>query len=304
MTDITVAIVNWNTGPLLEQCLASLQKNRGRLSLQVIVVDNNSGDQSARQAQQKHPWADFIYSPENRGFSSGNNLALARARGKHFLMLNPDTEVRAGALQILKDFLDSHPGAAAAGPRLEYGDGSLQRSWAGRLVSPRTILAETLGWKWLGVDPLGRCVPEGDTEVKGLMGACIMLRKEAVDQVGLMDENFFLVYEEADWCHRLIGAGWSLWYLPGAKVTHYTGQSSQHIPGKGLVESYQSLKYYLSKHYGRSAFWATSLALVCIYSWWSLKTAVKKMIFGYSPELESRKVRFSYILQGLLTSRR
>lgn len=303
MTDITIAIVNWNTGQLLEGCLRSIKETKGGLSLQVVVVDNNSGDQSARQAQQKHPWADFIYCPDNRGFSSGNNLALAQARGKYFLMLNPDTEVRAGALQLLKDFLDCHPGAAAAGPRLEYGDGSLQRSWSGWLVSPRTILAETLGWKWLGSDPLGSRVPDGGTEVKGLMGACIMLRKEAVDQVGRMDENFFLVYEEADWCHRLIRADWTVWYLPSARVTHYTGQSSQHIPGRGLVETYQSLKYYLSKHYGPLASLTTVLALTVLYSWWSFKTMVREIIAGASPETESRKERFRYILQGLLSNR-
>ncbi|MDO9069259.1 MAG: glycosyltransferase family 2 protein [Deltaproteobacteria bacterium] len=304
MIDLTIAIVNWNTDHLLEGCLRSIKETIGELSLQVVVVDNKSSDQSAVRAQKEHPWAEFIYSPVNAGFSSGNNLALAKAQGRYFLLLNPDTVVQPGALQSLKDFLDENPATAAAGPRMDYGDGSLQQSWSGRLVSPKAILADTLGWKWLGVDPLGNRIPDRDTKVKGLMGACIMLRKSAIDQVGPMDDKFFLVYEEADLCHRLIKAGWSIWYLPQARITHFTGQSSQHIPGKGLIESYQSLKYYLGKHYGRPASWATSQALICIYIWWSLKTAVKEMIFGYSPELESRKERFNYILHGLLTSRR
>lgn len=304
MFDITIAIVNWNTGHLLEQCLASLKDNNSGLSLQVIVVDNNSSDQSAKQAQIKHPWVQFIYSQENKGFSSGNNLALAQAEGSYFLILNPDTEVHPRALEIMKDFLDKNPAAAAVGPKMLYGNGGLQYSWSGRLVSPRSILADTLGWRWLGSDPLGDKNMNIDTKVKGLMGACIMLRKEAIDRIGPMDENFFLVYEEADWCHRLIKSGRGVWYLPGATITHFSGQSSQHIAGKGLVETYQSLKYYLAKHYGWRVSRAMVLFLMGLYGWWTIKTGIKEKIFGSTPEIESRKTRFKYILQGLLTSRR
>lgn len=304
MFDITIAIVNWNTGHLLEQCLTSVKDNNGGLSLQVIVVDNNSSDQSAKQSQIKHPWVRFIYSQENKGFSSGNNLALAQSEGSYFLILNPDTVVHPGTLQILKDFLDKNTAVAAVGPKMFYGDGVMQYSWSGRLVSPRSIIADTLGWKWLGSDPLGNKSLDTDTEVKGLMGACIMLRKEAIDRIGPMDENFFLVYEEADWCHRLIKSGWGVWYLPGATLTHFTGQSSQHIPGKGLVETHQSLKYYLTKHYGWLVSRATVLFLMGLYGWWTIKTSIKEKIFGSNPEIEIRKTRFKYILQGLLTSRR
>jgi hypothetical protein len=303
MFDITISIVNWNTGSLLERCLSSIKSNCDGISQQVIVVDNNSEDQSARQAQDKHPWAEFIYCNENRGFSSGNNRALNLAKGKYFMLLNPDTEVLPGALATMKCFLDRETRAAAAGPHLEYGDGRLQRSWSGWLVSPRSIIAETLGWKWLGSDPLGTEVPAENTEVKGLMGACIMLRKEAIDRVGSMDENFFLVYEEADWCHRLINDGWSIWYLPAARVIHHTGQSSRHIPGKGLVESFHSLKYYLTKHYGTMASLFTVTLLTGLYLWWSAKTEVKIKLAGTTPETEARRERFRYILRGLLTEK-
>ena len=304
MIDITIAIVNWNTGVLLDDCLDSVRATRGNLALQTIVFDNGSSDGSAIRAQAKHPWAEFIFNQGNPGFSTANNQALARATGRYFLLLNPDTVLRLGALTRLLEFMDADPAAGAAGPRLEYPDGSLQVSWSGRLVSPCSILADILGWRMFGADPLAGKAPEVPIRVQGLMGACIMLRKGVIDQIGPMDERFFLVYEEADWCCRVLRASKDIWYVPDAAVVHHAGGSSQYIPGKGLIETQHSLKYYIAKHYGVVTSAAMVAALVIIYGWWLMKTHVKRALLGLDEVTALRLERFRYILRGLLTSRK
>lgn len=300
MIDVTISIVNWNTGDLLLQCLKSIEQTRGDLRLQVIVVDNNSNDDSFEKAKFQFGWAEFIKNFDNRGFSVANNQALALAEGEFFLLLNPDTVLHPKALEQMVNFLRSHSDVGAVGPKLVYGDGSLQRNYSSRHVSPRSILSNYLGWKILGEDPLSDIVPEQPVLVTSLMGACLLLRRSAIEQIGPMDEKFFLVYEEADWCYRLVKAGWTIWYLPEAVVTHFCSQSSKQIWGKGLIETNQSLKYYIKKHYGTLIVNVLSIILISLYCWWLLKTLVKEVLVGANDELKNRRIRFKYLLIGLL----
>lgn len=299
--DITVSIVNWNTGPLLANCLDAIEQTRGKLRLQVIVVDNNSQDSSLALARQSFPGATYIANTGNPGFASANNQALALAKGKYFLMLNPDTVVHPGSLQALWQFGEAHPRAGAIGARLLNEDGSWQPSYYGHPTTPRTVLRDHLGWSILGNDPLANMELKEPAQVSTLMGACILFRCSAIEQVGPMDDRFFLVCEEGDWLYRLEQAGWELWFNPTAAVTHLRGRSTCQLAGGGYRETMRSIKYYLRKHFGLPAVLGVSSVLIALCAWCLVKTEIKGMIKGRGTEYRYRRLRFGNMLIGLLT---
>jgi GT2 family glycosyltransferase len=186
------------------------------------------------------------------GFARANNQAIQRCTGKYILLLNPDTLVSPGALQALADFLDQHPEAGAAGARLLNADGSLQIS-----SHPRPTLSREL-WRLFHLDALlpyaeypptkwGTSQPQ---EVDVLMGACLLLSKEVVDQVGSLDEDYFIYSEEVDLCYRIQHAGWRIHWVPQAEVVHLGGQSTKQVPTEMFLNLYHSKIKYFRKHYG------------------------------------------------------
>jgi len=299
--DITVSIVNWNTGPLLANCLDAINQNKGKLRLQLIVVDNNSHDASLALTQQRFPTVTYISNTGNPGFAAANNQALTLAKGKYFLMLNPDTVLHPGSLQALWQFGEAHPRSGAIGARLLNEDGSWQPSYYGYPTTPRTVLRDHLGWSILGNDPLANLELKEPAQVSALMGACILFRCSAIDQIGLMDERFFLVYEEGDWLYRLEQAGWEIWFNPTAMVTHLCGRSTCQLAGGGYRETMRSMKYYLHKHFGLPAALGVSSVLIALCTWRLVKTEVKGAIIGRGSEYRYRRMRFGNMLIGLLT---
>lgn len=227
--DLSVSIVSWNTRDLLDACLSSIFDNRAGVEIEVIVVDNLSSDDSVAMVRSKYPHVRVMANQQNVGFSTANNQAYNVSSGRHFLLLNPDTVVRSGSLQRLIRFLDDHPGAGAVGPLVLNPDGSLQYSWA-RFP---TLWREAFGRLDRRVAGLAS-VPATAEEVKSLDpfqadwigGCCLMIKREAISQIGPMDESLFMYCEETDWCMRLNKAGWQVWVEPGAEIVHYGGQSS------------------------------------------------------------------------------
>src|SRR5829696_3122684 len=252
---ISIIIVSWNTAQLLENCLRSILANPPLSSLEIWVVDNASTDGSPRMVREKFPQVHLIENHENVGFARANNQALQRSTGQYCLLLNPDTLVSPGALQALVDFLDKHPKTGAAGPRILNPDSSLQIS-----SHPRPTLTREL-WYLFHLDavlpyaayPKAKWQTNQPQEVDILMGACLVVRKDVLDQVGILDEGYFIYSEEVDLCYRIQRAGWHLHWIPQAEVVHFGGQSTQQVPTEMFLNLYHSKVKYFRKHYGWSA---------------------------------------------------
>jgi N-acetylglucosaminyl-diphospho-decaprenol L-rhamnosyltransferase len=265
--DLSVVIVSWNTRELLARCLSSVlaagssaneATQRGsadRLSLEVMVVDNASADGSAQMVRERFPKVGLLANTENLGFARANNQMVPSCAGRYVLLLNPDTVVDPGALQALVAFMDEHPTAGAAGARLLNEDGSLYPSCQPAPSLPREF------WRLFHLDavwPLARYRMEQwdattPREVDVVQGACLILRRAMLDQVGLLDEDYFIYSEEVDLCHRLRKRGWQLWWVPQAVVTHYGGQSTRQVARTMFLRLYQGKVLYFRKNHGRGA---------------------------------------------------
>jgi len=253
--DLTIVVVSWNVRDLLRGCLASIDRGRGDLALQVIVVDSASTDSSAEMVAAEFPWVELIASAENVGFPAGNNLGLVRARGRHVFLLNPDTEVIGDALSTLVAYLDAHPDVGVVGPQLLNADGTVQSSrrrfptlataffestWLERLA-PRRLLD-----RYYVLDR-----PDGETsDVDWVVGAALMVRQSVVQQVGPLDAAYFMYSEELDWCRRIRDAGWRVVYLPAAQVVHHYGKSSEQAVTARHINFQRAKLRYFRKYHG------------------------------------------------------
>lgn len=268
--DLTIVVVSWNVRELLRACLVSIDRGRGALSLQVIVVDNASTDGSAEMVAGEFPWVELIASAENVGFPAGNNLGLARARGRHVLLLNPDTEVIGDALPTLVAYLDAHPDVGVVGPQLRNADGSVQSSRR-RFPTLATAFFEST---WLeGLAPRGLLdryyvrdqADDATSAVDWVVGAALMVRGEVVQQVGPLDEGYFMYSEELDWCRRICDAGWRVVYLPAAQIVHHYGKSSEQAVTARHIQFQRAKLRYFRKFHGRLACGALRLFLLASY---------------------------------------
>lgn len=253
---LSIAIVSWNTRDLLRACLRSVFENLDGLSAEVIVVDNASSDQSAEMVRDEFPQVKLIEAGANLGFSRGNNLAYQHSTGDYFLLLNSDTVVLPNALTGLVQFMDAYPKAGAAASKLLNGDGTLQRScspyprplteffdavYLSKLF-PKSKLFGSYAMTYWDFDEM--------REVEFAGGSCLLLRREALGKVGLLDEGFFMYTEETDLCYRLNKAGWKVCFVPDAQIIHYGGQSSKLDVGRTSVDLCKSKYRFMKKHYG------------------------------------------------------
>jgi N-acetylglucosaminyl-diphospho-decaprenol L-rhamnosyltransferase len=257
VTTLSVIIVSYNTCELLRACLTSAVRSS---PAEVIVVDNGSADGSAGMVQTDFPRVRLIASAENLGFVRANNLALRSSLGDHLLLLNPDAEVEDGALTTLQRFLDDHPAAGVVGPRLVYGDGAPQHS-AFRFPTllqtyfdffpwPARLLQSPANGRFPGAAYSG---PPFQADF--VLGACLLIRRTAMDQIGLLDERYFMYCEEMDWCRRLGESGWQVWCEPRATVIHREAQSSRQTRWPSYVEKWRSRFLFYERYY--PAWWRT-----------------------------------------------
>ncbi len=261
---LSILIVSWNTVALLAQCLESIYANPPDNDFEVWVVDNASTDPSVQMVRQRFPQVRLLANKTNLGFAGANNQAIRQSTGKYVLLLNPDTEVKPGALTELVDFMETQPEAGAAGSQLLNPDGSLQPS-----CYPAPTLSREL-WRLFHLDrlrPYGRYhMASWDLnmprQVDVVQGAALILRREALDQIGLMDEQYFMYSEELDLCYRLQKGGWRLYWVPQSKVVHYGGQSTKLVAAKMFLCLYESKLIFIRKHYGHLAAQAYKLILL------------------------------------------
>ncbi len=219
------------------------------------MVDNASSDGSAAMVREEFPEVQLMENAENVGFAAGNNCALRQCRGRYAMLLNSDAQLQAGALRALMEFMDAHSNAGAAGPMLLYPDGRWQPS--GRpFPTLRRFLSEVTGaYARTGGDAhlLRDVDPEQVREVDEVSGACMIVRREAWEQAGLLDSRFFLLYEDVDWCRRIKEGGWKIFYLPQARVVHHYGASRRAVSETVHLAALQSVHYYFAKHHGKCA---------------------------------------------------
>lgn len=291
---LSILIVNWNVRDLLRDCLRSIERGRGALEVEVIVVDSASGDDSVAMVAAEFPWVTLRPQSENVGFPRGNNIALAEARGDHLLLLNPDTVVLDDALTVMVAYLEKNPEVGAVGPQLLNPDGSVQSS---RRRFP-TLATGYFESTWLeGVAPgvLRRYyaldLPDDRmADVDWLVGACIMVPRGVYEQIGGLDEAYYMYSEELDWCRRIKEAGWRVVYHPGARVVHHVGKSSeQAVTARHINFQRAKLRYFL-KYHGRAAAGVLRNFLLASYAWELLIEAAKGAL-GNKPELRRQRVR-------------
>ena len=273
MVDLSVIVVSWNVRDLLRRCLRSISNIQHRASsIEVIVVDNASTDGSVDMVRAEFPDVRLIVNPGNPGFAAANNQGIAVAQGRYVLLLNPDTEVVGDALATMVAFADDHPDVGVVGPQLLNPDGSVQSSRR-RFPTLATAFFEST---WLQPYAPRRLLeryyvfdqPDGAVlDVDWVKGAALMARREAIEQVGRMDERFFMYSEELDWCRRFREAGWRVVYLPAAQIVHYEGKSSEQVLPARHVHFQTSKVRYFRKYYGRVTAEALRLFLLGNYAW-------------------------------------
>ena len=286
MLDLAIVIVNYNTCALLRDCLRSVYASRGALRYAVCVVDNASTDGSADMVRSEFPQAVLIESRYNGGYAYANNLGL-RHFGfadpsssataalsdlpRYVLLLNPDTVVPSDAFATLLAFMDTRPDAGVVGPKLVRPDGSLDLACRRSFPTPEISL-----WRMIGLSRLfprtrrfGRynmtyVDPDQLIEVDSVVGAFMWVRGEAIRQVGLLDEAFWMYGEDLDWAKRIKDAGWRVWYNPAVQVLHVKEAASRHSP-RARVEFYRAMAIFYRKHYAATTpFWLHGLILAGI----------------------------------------
>jgi len=248
---LSVIIVNWNTKDLLCQCIDSLTQTLKKIDTEVFVVDNGSTDGSVAAVREKVSGVRLIENLVNLGFAKANNQAISLSSREYLLLLNPDTQVKDEAIERMLFFMDAHPEAGVVGAQLLNVDGSKQNSIANFPSLATELLNKSL-LRWLFPDkfPGKEMDYPGPVEVDSVIGACMMARRKALEQVGLLDEEYFLFLEETDWCYRMKKAGWKIYHIPQAEVLHFQGKSAEAEKGKARIEYYRSRYHYFRKNRG------------------------------------------------------
>lgn len=320
-SDLAVIIINWNVSTLLRCCLESLEKSidisfassPARYQGDVTVVDNASTDDSVEMVRSLFPWVSLLASRVNLGFARANNLILKSRMMEDppafFLLLNPDTEVAPDAISRMLDFMVANPEVGVVGPKLLNPDGTVQSSRR-RFPSLLTAFLEStiIQWRLWKNNPVLRHYYMADKsddeiqEVDWLTGACLMVRREAVEAAGFLDEDFFMYSEELDWCRRIKSLGFKIVYFPHARVIHHSAQSSEQVKPLQHIRFQKSKIHYFCKYFG--PFWGLLLHIFLVFNYLILFTEETiKWLLTRRPEhkrgMESyRKILISGLLRG------
>jgi GT2 family glycosyltransferase len=256
VTDLSLVVLTWNGRELTLSCLASVDaalRRPGLMATETVLVDNGSGDGTVEAVRARFPWVRILALPRNVGFAAGNNAGLAEARGGRYVaLLNNDTVVLPGVFEACVAFLDAHPDVGAVGPRLVGPDGRAQNSihayptLLGELV-PRGVLETLFPRRW----PSKRRRLDGPVDVEAVLGACIVARRTAVEEVGPLPEDYFFFLEETDWLYRMTRCGWRVVHLPNVQLVHVHGAATKKkVPLATRIEYHRSLYHFFRKHGG------------------------------------------------------
>jgi GT2 family glycosyltransferase len=274
--DVSIVIVSWNARDYLVKCLRSIEETRGYLMLEVIVVDNSSSDGSPEAVMGQFPWVQLIQSGANLGFARGNNIGIERSTGRYVCLINSDVVLLKGCIQRLMEFMDAHPTVGLAGPRILNADGTLQISmrrspslcanWGQALFLDRSPLLSAF-FPRIEIEPSW---DDGVREAAVLYGMFWMASRRALEQVGGLDEDYFMYGEDVDWCRRFHAAKWRVIYYPPSEAIHFGGASSAVAPVKYFIENRKSRLLYFEKNHGR---WARTVDAGALFVGSALRTA-------------------------------
>ncbi len=298
---LSIIIVNWNVCALLTRCLRSIAAGLGGapgaadIAYEVIVADNGSTDDSLAMLEREFPWARRLALGCNLGFAAGNNRGLAAARGAYLLLLNPDTEIVGPSIQTMLRCCQAQPDIGLLGPRLRYPDGSAQPS---RRRFPTYAVGFFESTILRGVGPAGPLLrryymqdvaDDAAHDADWLVGACLLLPRAVWEQVGPLDERFFMYSEELDYAWRVRAAGWRVHYLPQAHVIHYEGASSEQVSARRLIMFHTAKAQLYAKYFGarRGDILRRFLLATFVYQW--AEEALKWML-GHKRDLRRQRL--------------
>jgi hypothetical protein len=269
--DLSIVLVCWNNKTYLEPCLESLYQSGMRSSFDVVVVDNGSTDGSQAMLREKYPDVIIIQNDGNVGLGKASNQGIEATQGRHVLLLNNDTLVNGPSFDTMVEFLDNNPKVGAVGGKILNPDGSVQSCYNDfSTLREEFLIATRLGeLLWAGYP--ANVSDQETRSVSWISSACLMVRRTALDQVGLLDEEYFIYGDEVDLQYRLKRAGWQIYYLPNATIIHYGGRSMNRWSRRRMV--YRGKILFYQKHYGpiqtaalRTMLGGLSLAKIGIWS--------------------------------------
>ena len=300
----SIIIVNWNVRDLLERCLESIQRSAAGMAHEIIVVDNASQDGSAEMVRERFPRAILLENPSNLGFSKGNNQALAWSTAPYLLLLNPDAEIQGDGLPLMTRHMETHPEVGVLGPQLLNPDGTVQSSRRRFPTLATAFLESTALQEWFPRNSvLSRYYmldlpDQEEAEADWVVGACMMVRREAYQEAGPLDEGFFMYSEEMDWCYRIKGLGWKVVYFPCAKVIQHEGKSSGQVVPQRHIRFQASKVRFFRKHHGR--FKAESLRrfLLATYAYQCAREGFKWLIGHKRPLRAQRLAAYRQVIRS------
>jgi GT2 family glycosyltransferase len=295
--DISILIVNWNTRDLLKGSLESIYKTVRDISYEIIVVDNGSRDGSVAMLQDKYPQVRLIQNEDNRGFGAANNQAMRIMTGRYALLLNSDAVLAENAVRELFTFMEAQSDAAIACGQLLNADGSKQNSVAS-FPDLFTLLTNTSLLEYLFPNryPSKRYNHDKPIEVDSCIGACLLVRKKAIEDVGMLDERYFFFFEETDWAYQMREAGWKVFHVPTAFIYHLQGQSiGRDIQSR--IEFYRSRYQFFRKWKSRPYFILARIVIflrLCIN--WLLTAVANILSLGVNRELRNKFFVYSRLI--------
>ena len=252
--DLSVIIITYKEKELLKKCLESVFASKTDYKFEVIVTDSGSFDGSVEMVLREFPKAKVLDNQKNLGFSKGNNLAIKQAQGRYILLLNADTTVRENTFDESVRYMDAHPEAGALGAKVLLPNGELDKAARRKFPNPWNSFLRLFGLGKFSDYNITSPIDQ-EMEVDAIMGAYFLVRKSVIDQVGLLDEQFFMYGEDLDWCWRIKEAGYRIVYYPKAEITHYKYGASKSIPFRTIKWGHTAMKIFYRKHYANEYNW-------------------------------------------------
>jgi GT2 family glycosyltransferase len=275
--DLSIIVVSWNTRNLLAQCLHSILATITLPQFQIIVVDNNSTDGSAELVANDFPLVQLITNSKNLGFARATNQGIQASCGKHILLLNSDTILQPGSIHQMLEFMNANPQAGIVGGTLLNPDLSPQRCFG---AFPNFFSESLFAW---GLDsrlPFSLFTKQiqqpidAPHETDWVLGAALLIRRAVFQQIGMLDEDYFMYSEEIDMCYRAKKIGWRIYVIPNTPIIHLGGQSTRQTPGKMKAELFRSKVRYFGKHFG-------SMPAMCLRCMFGLSILVKQWVYHF-----------------------
>jgi len=292
-TTLSIIIVNYNAEKLLKACIESIYRETCNASFDIWLVDNNSQDGSVDMIEKDFPEVNLIQNNENLGFAKANNMAISRIESDCVLLLNPDTIICDNAVEKVVKFMDRNPKIGISGCKVLNEDGTLQLACRRSIPTPGTAFFRLTGLsklfphsKVMAKYNLTYLDPNKAHEVDAVSGAFLMIRREVVDNIGKLDERFFMYGEELDWCFRAKKAGWTVMYYPDAEIIHYKGECSKSNSRKAAFEFHRSMYLFHKKHFAENY---NPIINIIIYAGILLKAVSSWRSFLFSAKFGSKR---------------